>query len=67
MNLLFSIDLNLHSQKKSCNILKLIISVRHQNDNGVLHENREVHNMYGALMAQASYYGLLVRDDPEFN
>jgi mannosyl-oligosaccharide alpha-1,3-glucosidase len=34
---------------------------------GVPLENREVHNIYGALMSQASFYGLVVRDAPDYN
>jgi alpha 1,3-glucosidase len=39
----------------------------HYSDNGNAVENREVHNIYGALMQQATYFGLLLRNQPDFN
>lgn len=42
-------------------------SYRHYNDHGLPIENREIHNIYGALMQQATYFGLYVRDAPSYN
>jgi alpha-glucosidase (family GH31 glycosyl hydrolase) len=39
----------------------------HYTDAGNPVENREIHNLYGALMQMATYYGLLVRNKPEMN
>jgi len=39
----------------------------HYTDVGNAVENREVHNLYGALMQQATYYGLMVRNKPAHN
>jgi alpha-glucosidase len=40
---------------------------RHFSETGNQIENREIHNIYGALMQQATFFGLLMRDTPNFN
>eukprot|EP00347_Sterkiella_histriomuscorum_P017870 403347661 len=43
--------------------LSLPKGAMHYTDDGKMVENREVHNLYGALMHQSSFYGLLVRNE----
>jgi alpha 1,3-glucosidase len=41
--------------------------VLHSTDLGNSVENREIHNIYGLLMQQATYFGLMARNEPDFN